>query len=714
VQGHPVDWASLFPQARTVDLPTYPFQHQHYWLDVPPLFTASSAAQDGGWRYRIDWRRLGTGDSEGRLSGRWLLLVPESDGSVLWAEGAEKMLAERGCDVVSVPIAATAGRDAMAGAVRESVGDGPVDGVLSLLALDDRPHPEAAVVPTGLVATAEAVQVSDELGIGPLWVATRQAVSVDGADATDEADETGRAEKADGPVDAAQAAVWGLGRVAALEKPQLWGGLLDLPARADERMRDLVAQALTAPDAEDQLAVRADGIAVRRLVRSAAPAPAHDWRPSGTVLVTGGTGGVGANVARWLVTQDIQHLLLVSRRGPDAPGAAELLAELSTSGTSVTIEPCDVTDAEAVRRLIGAVPAERPLSTIVHAAGVLDDCLIDDLTPQRLAAALEVKAKGALNLHEAAGDAHLVLFSSLAGITGTKGQGNYAAANAYLDALAERRRADGLPATSVAWGAWQGAGMVADAAVAHRTRRYGLPLMSPDRAVAALRQVMAEPVATQVVADVDWQRFVTDFTAVRPSRLLADLPEVRALGEQRKDGPGGQGEDGGLVSELAALPEADRRRAVLDLVEELVLGVLGHRTRTAIGPDSSFHAIGFDSLTAVELRNLLTVRIGLKLPATLVYDHPTLASLADHLHEQLAVDEDHMTDTTDGLLAELDALAARLAAAGLDPEARTRIGRRLKDMETACEPRSESSRDLTSASRTEVLDFLTNELGISR
>uniref|UniRef100_UPI00376F978B beta-ketoacyl reductase n=1 Tax=Streptomyces sp. BK79 TaxID=3350097 RepID=UPI00376F978B len=677
-------------------------------LNVPPLFTASSAAQDGGWRYRIDWRRLGTRDSGGRLCGRWLLLVPESDGSVPWVEGAEKMLAERGCEVVSVPIAATADRDAMAGAVRESVGDGRVDGVLSLLALDGRPHPDAAAVPTGLVATAQAVQVSDELGIGPLWVATRQAVSVDGADGA------GRTGKADGPADAVQAAVWGLGRVAALEKPQLWGGLVDLPASADERMRDLAAQALTAPDAEDQLAVRADGVAVRRLVRSAAPAPAHDWQPSGTVLVTGGTGGVGANVARWLVTQDIQHLLLVSRRGPDAPGAAELLAELSASGTSVTIEPCDVTDADAVRRLIGAVPAERPLSTVVHAAGVLDDCLIDALTPQRLAAALEVKAKGALNLHEAAGGVHLVLFSSLAGTTGTKGQGNYAAANAYLDALAERRRADGLPATSVAWGAWQGAGMVADAAVAHRTRRYGLPLMSPDRAVAALRQVMAEPVATQVVADVDWQRFVADFTAVRPSRLLADLPEVRSLGEQRKDGPGGQGEEGGLVSELAALPEADRRRAVLDLVEELVLGVLGHETRATIGPDSSFHAIGFDSLTAVELRNLLTVRIGLKLPATLVYDHPTLASLADHLHEQLVVDDAHMTDTAHGLLAELDALAAKLAAAGLDPEARTRIGRRLKDMQAACEPRSESLRDLKSASRTEVLDFLTNELGISR
>ncbi|MDC2952687.1 type I polyketide synthase [Streptomyces heilongjiangensis] len=694
VHGHPVDWTPLFPQARTVDLPTYPFQHQHYWLDVAPLFTASSPTQDDGWRYRIDWRRLGAREPGTRLSGRWLLLVPESDEPVPWAEAAEKMLAERECEVVGARIAVTAERAAMAEAVREAVGDGQIDGVLSLLAFDERQHPAARAVPAGLVAATQAVQVCDELGIGPLWIATRQAVSVDRADA---------------PADPAQAAVWGLGRVAALEKPQLWGGLVDLPAEADERMRDLVARALTAPDAEDQLAVRAGGVSVRRLVRSAAPAEAEDWQPSGTVLVTGGTGGVGANVARWLVTQDIQHLLLVSRRGPDAPGAAELLSELGAAGVPVTIETCDVTDDEAVRRLVAAVPAERPLRTVIHAAGVLDDCLIDALTPQRLAAVLEAKAQGALHLHEAARDAHLVLFSSLAGTTGTKGQGNYAAANAYLDALAERRRADSLPATSVAWGAWQGEGMVADAAVAHRTHRHGLPLMSPDRAIATLRQVMAEPVATQVVADIDWQRFAADFTATRPSRLIADLPEARALAELRQDD-----QDGDLMSALASLPEPDRRRALLDLVQELVTGVLGHGSRAAIGPDSSFHDIGFDSLTVVELRNLLAVRVGLKLSATLVYDHPTLAALADHLHEQLAVDDEPGTDTADTLLAELDALATRLAAAELDADERTRIGRRLKELQSAHEPKAESSRDLASASRAEVLDFLTNELGISR
>ncbi|MDT3400671.1 SDR family NAD(P)-dependent oxidoreductase, partial [Streptomyces sp. B1866] len=695
VQGHPVDWAPLFPEARTVDLPTYPFQHQHYWLDVHPLFGAPSPAQDDGWRYRVDWRHLAPAASAAaEPSGRWLLLVPDLDEPQPWVPGAEKMLAERGCQVAVVRIAAAADRSVLAHAIREAAAGEPVDAVLSLLALDSRPHPDADAVPAGLAGVAHTVQICEELGLGPLWVATRQAVSVDGADQ---------------PADAAQAAVWGLGRVAGLEKPQLWAGLLDLPEHADERMRDLVARALTAPDAEDQLAVRDRGVLVRRLVRSAASTTAPGWQPGGTVLVTGGTGGVGANLARWLVTQDIGHLLLVSRRGPDAPGAAELRAELAASGVPVTIEACDVTDAQAVRRLVETVPAERALSTVIHAAGALDDCLIDDLTPGRLAAALAVKAHGALHLHEAARDAHLVLFSSLAGTTGTKGQGNYAAANAYLDALAERRRADGLPATSVAWGAWQGDGMVAHEAVANRTRRYGLPLMAPDRAIATLRQVMAEPVATQVVADIDWHRFAADFTAARPSRLVADLPEVRSLGGARQDD-----RDGDLLSALAAMPAPDRRRALVEFVQELVGSVLGHESRAAISPDSSFHDIGFDSLTAVELRNLLAVRIGLKLPTTLVYDYPTLASLADHLHERLAFDDGQATDPADTLLTELDALAARLAAAELSPDERARVGRKLTEMRSACEPRPESSRDLKSASRAEVLDFLTNELGISR
>ncbi|MHA7962443.1 beta-ketoacyl reductase, partial [Streptomyces sp. L500] len=663
-------------------------------LDAAPLFTAHAQTPGDDWRYRVDWhRRTRPHDTTtAGPSGRWLLLVPEMDRHVEWVAGAEQLLTERGCAVLRVQVPATADRTALTAALRDAVaGAQGIDAVLCLLPLDDRPHPDADVVPAGLAAVATTVQACEEVGIGPLWVATTQAVAVDGTD---------RAE------DTAQAAVWGLGRVAALEKPQLWAGLIDLPSSADAAARELVAGVLAAPDGEDQLAVRASGVYVRRLVRSITPPAPEPWRPSGTVLVTGGTGGLGANLARWLVTQDIDHLLLVSRRGPDAPGAAALLDELAASGVAVTTEACDITDPAAVRELVGSIPDSRPLSAAIHTAGALDDCLIDALTPRRFAAALDAKVKGAQNLHACVEDAHLVLFSSLAGTTGTKGQGNYAAANAFLDALAAQRRAAGLPATSVAWGAWQGDGMVADEAIASRTRRYGLPLMSPDRAIAALRQVVTESTANHVVADIDWPRFAADFVASRPSRLIADLPEVRSLGDL---GPAEQGTD--LLGTLAGMPEEDRRKALLDLVHELVTTVLGHGSRSAIGAHSTFHSIGFDSLTAVELRNLLAVRIGLRLPASLVYDYPTLAALADHLHEHLAFDEQ---GGPGDLLAELDALGTRLEAAELDADERSRVLRRLQEMQSAFAPRAEASRDLQSASRAEVLDFLTNELGISR
>ncbi|MEU0940447.1 type I polyketide synthase, partial [Embleya sp. NPDC005971] len=697
--GHTVDWSRLFTgtAATLTDLPTYAFQHRHYWLDVDPLFTARPQTPGDGWHYRIDWRRRSAGTSAG-LSGRWLLLVPESDERFVWVAGAEQMLTERGCAVIRVQVPAAADRTAQAAVVRDAVAGQRIDAVLSLLAFDDRPHPDAEAVPSGLAAVANTVQVCEELDLGRLWVATRQAVCVGGADP---AAETG------------QAQVWGLGRVAALEKPQLWAGLVDLPERADARIRELVADVLAAPDGEDQIAVREHGVFVRRMVRSSASTTAREWQPGGTVLVTGGTGGVGANIARWLVTQDIERLLLVGRRGAEAPGAAALLDELTASGMPVAIEACDVTDAAAVRRLVDSIPADRPLSAVIHAAGTLDDCLIDSLTPQRFAGALDVKIKGALNLHESIEDSHLVLFSSLAATVGTKGQGNYAAANTFLDAFAEQRSAAGLPTTSIAWGAWQGDGMVADHAVASRTRRYGLPLMAPDRAIAALRHVMTEPAAAHIVADIDWSRFAADFTASRPSRLIADLPEVRALGEL---GPATRGTD--LPAALAAMPEDERGPALLELVHELVTTVLGHdsapdagqASRSAIGPDSSFHGIGFDSLTAVELRNLLVVRVGVQLPATLVYDYPTLASLAEHLDEHLAFEDRGV----DGLLAQLDTLGAKLAVAELNADERSRITHRLNEIQSACAPRSDPARDLQSASRAEVLDFLTNELGISR
>ncbi len=345
--------------------------------------------------------------------------------------------------------------------------------------------------------------------------------------------------------------------------PQRWGGLLDLPEQLDARAGRRLAAALSGTLEEDHLAVRPSGIFARRLVRAGeGPVPGRVWKPSGTVLVTGGTGGIGGHIARWLARGGAEHLVLVSRRGPDAPGADDLVAELAELGTTASVVACDVSDAQAVRRLVDDLPGGGTLTAVFHTAGIIDDGLIDALTPQRTHDVLRPKADAALALDAATRHLDLnafVLFSSMAGTLGGPGQGSYAAANAHLDALAARRRAEGLPATSVGWGTWAGGGMVGEE-VAERLRRDGVPPMDPELAVASLQKALDEDEEFVVVADVDWK-----LITVRAFAALRELPEPRTTvtavtdrAEQKEtdavDGPP-------LVKRLAALPPAERRAA---------------------------------------------------------------------------------------------------------------------------------------------------------
>ena len=637
--GVGVEWPALFTGtgARRVDLPTYPFQHERYWPepvtrtgpgedaefwaavdrgDLPALTSRLDVDRDAlcavlpalsswrrrreqrsradAWRYRITWKPLPVNGS--RLTGRWLLVVPEHLAGD-WAAGLDLGDTDR-------LVVADTDRAALAESLRRFDG---VTGVLSLLALD-----ESATdgVPTGLTATAALVLALGDADLGaPLWTLTRGAVSVGAADPL---------------ADPVRAAVWGLGRTAALEHPRLWGGMVDLPAEPDERTAGLLAAALTGT--EDQVALRPAGVFGRRLSRH----PAGDgpsYTPAGTVLVTGGTGGLGAEVARWAARAGAEHVVLVSRRGQDAPGADDLRAELTEAGARVSVAACDVADRAALAALL----AEHPPGAVFHTAGILDDGVLDGLTPDRFAAVLAAKVAGALALHELTTDLDLsafVLFSSLAGTVGATGQANYAAANAVLDALAEHRHANGLPATSLAWGPWAGAGMVADGEqAAERVRRAGLTPLTPADALGALAQAVGGADAALTVADVDWARFAPSFTAVRPSPLLGDLPEVR------RAAPAETGPD--LAQRLAGRPGAERGPVVLDLLRRQVAAVLGHADLAAVRPDRRFKDLGLDSLTAMELRNALSSATGLSLPATLVYDHPTPQALADFLLTEL-------------------------------------------------------------------------------
>ncbi|MEU0691634.1 type I polyketide synthase, partial [Streptomyces uncialis] len=684
VRGLPVDWETVFAGtgARTRPLPTYAFQQQRYWLDTtapdrttgaPPgtgpadsgfwdavdhgdldALATTLRVEDGelraslaslvptladwargrrgdrtadSWRYRVAWKPLPAAGAA-RLTGSWLVITPAGaadDPAVVFAmdslraHGAAPVLVEAGPDA--------ADRTRFAGLLRDAHDrtDGPPAGVLSLLALAEEPHGEGSALPRGLTLTVALLQALGDLGAdAPLWCATRGAVSV------------GRSDRIAG---ALQALVWGLGAVAGVEYPRRWAGLVDLPRRLDDRAGARLAEALTGLDGEDQLAVRASGVFGRRVVHAGLgdTAPVRDWTPEGTVLITGGTGGLGAQIARWLARTGTAHLLLTSRRGGQAPGADALLAELRGLGAEVTAVACDVADREALAQLLAGIPAGRPLRAVLHTAGVLDDGVIDSLTPERAAGVLRPKLDGARNLDTLTRGLDLtafVLFSSLAGTLGGTGQGSYAAANAYLDALARQRRDLGLPATSVAWGLW-GGDSLASGAVAERLIRDGLPAMDPGAATIALRQALDHDDTAVLVADFAWDRFTRAFTALRPSAALGDLPEVRDVltAARGSRGTADGAEPPGL--RLAALSPAERDRALLDLVRVEVAAVLGHPGPEAVEPDQAFKDIGFDSLTAVDLRNRLAEATGLRLSVTLAFDYPTAAVLAGHLRTEL-------------------------------------------------------------------------------
>ncbi|MFI0791069.1 type I polyketide synthase, partial [Streptomyces lydicus] len=363
------------------------------------------------------------------------------------------------------------------------------------------------------------------------------------------------------------------------------------------------------------------------------------WCPRGTVLVTGGTGALGRRVALWAARRGVERVVLVSRSGAGASGVELVEAEFAGLGVGLDVVACDVADRDAVAGLLGSLSG---LSAVVHAAGVLDDGVLEGLSPERVAGVLRAKADAAVVLDELTRELApdldaFILFSSVVGTLGRAGQANFAAANAFLDALAQQRRDAGLPATSVAWGPWN-AGGVAGGAVGEELRRRGLPALDADLALGAMAQAVGSGEAAVMVADVDWERFVPSFTAARPSPLLADLPEVRTSAAASAADGNGEGEDtaSSLAQRMAGRSAAEAEHLLLDLVRTQAAAVLGHASVDAIGEKHAFKDLGFDSLTAVELRNRLKTATGLRLAPTLVFNYPTPKALARHLYGEIA------------------------------------------------------------------------------
>ncbi|MFJ2419025.1 type I polyketide synthase [Streptomyces brevispora] len=664
LRGVPVDWSAGWrgTDVRRVDLPTYAFQRRRFWpeaaLDPSPAAwrRRGTAVPAGPHRYRIAWEPL-TAPAEPRLSGRWLLVTPDGPGAEETALACEQALAGHGADVVVIRVGAAVERAELALLLPEF---GTLEGVLSLLALAEGPHPGLRTLDACLTGILLLLQALGDSGIdAPLWCATRGAVAADGTE----------------EVRPEQAQVWGLGRVAALEHPLRWGGLVDLPDLLDGPALDGLCAVLAGRDGEDQVAVRAPVPLGRRLVPApepATPAPAP-WTSRGTVLVTGGTGGLGAQVARWLAERGAEHLVLLSRRGPEAPGADELIDALAALGARSTLLACDVADRTALERVLERLrDAGDTVRGVVHTAGLTSDTALMDCTPEEVARRTAAKTRGAAHLDALFESRPLdafVLFSSISGTWGSGGQGAYAAANAYLDGLAAARRGRGLTATSVAWGPWAGAGM-ADGAVGDGLRRHGLVPMAPAAALSALGLALALDEGEPVVAELDWSRFAPTFGSVRDSALLRGLPaapEPRAAdgGPAAADSSAGSGPGAGgdpsWRHRLHRLSESEGRKLLTELVRSEAAAVLGHESAAGFAADRPFREVGFDSLTAVELRNRLVGATALPLALTSVFDHPTAAALAAHLFAGLSGTEPDADGTT-GMAATGFAAAAGGAA----------------------------------------------------
>ncbi|MGH3879411.1 MAG: SDR family NAD(P)-dependent oxidoreductase, partial [Actinophytocola sp.] len=706
VRGANVDWT--VPGGRRVDLPTYAFQHMHLWpepvapapadpvdaefwsavdrsdvttlastLDVDvealgALLPALSAwrrtrreqSEVDSWRYRFEWRPLPAGPA-GPLPGTWLVVVPAALEGDPWLDSVVGAL--RG-DTVRIEVGETS-RTQLAERLAYLVADGTrFTGVVSLLAVDDAESGNFTGVPVGLSMTMVLLQALGDADVdAPLWCVTSGAVSVDDHDPVR------------GP---AQGGVWGFGRVAAIEHPRRWGGLVDLPPYLNERVTGLLPGVFTSggrDQVEDQVAVRESGVHGRRLVPLRAAGA--EVRVSGTVLVTGGTGALGGHVARFLARAGAEHLVLASRRGPAAPGADELADELSASGTRVSVVACDVADRDALAELLADLPADLPLTGVVHIAGVLDDGMIDGLSPERFTEVYRAKVTAARHLDALTRDLDLslfVLYGSAAGALGNPGQANYAAANAELDAIAHRRRAVGLPATSVSWGLWAGAGLAQDTLAAERSARGGVAPMDPGPAITALAQVVASGEPAPMVQAMDWRTFAPAFLAVRPSPVFDEIPGVRqAMRELAVPA-----EPAGAMRErLASMSAPERSATVLRLVRDTATAVLGHTSADAVEPRRAFTELGFDSLNAVEFANRIAASTGLRVKQALVFDHPNPQMLADHL----------LTQLFDDLDADMDA----------DTDA------------TTCPVPVPVDIGLGDASDDEVFEFISEQLGIS-
>jgi acyl transferase domain-containing protein/acyl-CoA synthetase (AMP-forming)/AMP-acid ligase II len=672
--GQSPAWRVLYPNARSVELPTYAFQHRRYW--VAPTAAASlvaDPADEALWkaidadavdtvaellglgdsptaaslgtvvralrkrrstpglrsaanklRYQVDWRAV-TPNTFPSTRRRWLVLASPDQADDGWITG----LLQRYADSVELLTfdPSEVDRNSLSALLTTAATSAHCDGIISFLAADDRQHPDFPGLSIGVLATLLVAQAHCDSGLElPLWVVTQNGVSVSPGDA----------------VKPSQSAVWGLGQSACLEHPDLWGGLIDLPPSATPRDIEQLYAIVSCPQVENQLAIRSHGVSARRLIEASLPLElldrAHSWNPSGPALVTGATGRLGKHLAGWLAEAGANPIVLLSRSAATDPQMAELEIELQARGVTTTSVSVDLTDRSALAAALTDIrSAHGPIQTVVNAAAVIGWNTITDLTAEVFYDSYAAKAVGAEHLVELLDDEPpetFILFSSAAATWGGAHQGAYAAANAHVDGLATRLRANGRTVLAPAYGLWADKSGNMPPEVLDSFERIGLTEIPPATALAALQQALEAHDTLITIADVSWDRFLPTITARRSHPLFSDVVSQPDTTETISSTATASAS--AFRATLADQTSEQRLHTLTAMVAGATATALAHPDPDALHHDVAFKDLGIDSLTAVELRNSLAARTGLSLPATLAFDHPTTAALVTHLADLLS------------------------------------------------------------------------------
>jgi NAD(P)-dependent dehydrogenase (short-subunit alcohol dehydrogenase family)/acyl carrier protein len=434
-----------------------------------------------------------------------------------------------------------------------------------------------------------------------------------------------------------QSPLWGLGRAAALEYPDLWGGLIDI----DDKIMDTRTAAILreiAAGQEEQVCLREDGKRyVARLDKiikgNDSPAAAGDINPDGTYLITGGQGALGLEMARWLVNKGCGHLVLTSRSSP-TDAVQTVIDELNRDGANVIVKTGDVSREADVLGLLGEIRETMPpLRGIIHAAGVLDDGMLAEQNWERFQRVFAPKVQGAWNLHRASRDMPLdmfVMFSSAAAWMGSPGQANYAAANEFLNSLARYRKSRGLPALSINWGPWAGKGMAARTSRrGDRLSGRGIYSIQPQDGLNILEKLLAADSIPSCVmaADMDWTSYRRYMLHKQETGLFSRMIDRSTAGQSASL----SGKEENLMTELKTAPPPERHKILLARVRKLAGKVMGYESHQQVIVDKPLVEQGADSLMAVEMRNRLGESLGIMLSVTLLYDHPSLEKITAFL-----------------------------------------------------------------------------------